>query len=102
MAKKSKKTAARYSELSKKKRKKQPDQAPVAPEPAVAAPRETARPQAEARPAPRPAPRAAPRAQADTKRGLPNYDHVRGDLRKIGMLAGGMLLVLIILAFVLG
>lgn len=100
MAKKSKKTAARYSELSKtKKRKKEPDSSPVPSQAAsVAAPREASRTQ----PAERPARRPVQRPQAESKRGVPNYDHLRGDLRKLGLLGAGMILVLIIVSFVLG
>jgi hypothetical protein len=102
MAKKSKKTAARYSELSKaKKRKKEPDSS-SSPVPSlaasVAAPREASRTQ----PAERPTRRPVQRPQAESKRGVPSYDHLRGDLRKLGLLGAGMILVLIIVSFVLG
>jgi hypothetical protein len=101
MAKKSKKAAARYSELSRtRKKKRQPGTVSAPREAAAAASQETApeRP----RPAPRPAPRPVQRAQADSKRGLPGYEYVREDLRRLSVLAAGMIVVLIILAFVLG
>ncbi len=100
MAKKSKKTAARYSELSKtKKRKKDSDSSPSPSQAAsVAAPREISPTQVAERPVSRP----VQRSQAESKRGVPSYGHLRGDLRKIGLLAAGMILVLIIVSFVLG
>ncbi len=101
MAKKSKKAAARYSELSRtRKRKRQPGAVSAPPEAVGAASQETA--PARQRPAPRSAPRPVQRAQADPRRGLPGYEYVREDLRRLGVLAGGMILVLIILAFTLG
>jgi len=99
MVKKSKKTAARYSELSKAKRKKQRDTAPSqVQQVSVGAAREQAEPEPVAKAASRP----ASRAQSELKRGTPSYQYVRADLKKIGMLAGAMLVILIILSFVLG
>jgi hypothetical protein len=101
MAKKSKKTAARYSELSRTRKKKRQPGRVSAPLEAAAAASQEAAPDRQ-RPAPRSAPRPAQRAQADPKRGLPGYEYVREDLRRLVVLAGGMIVVLIILAFVLG
>jgi hypothetical protein len=100
MAKKSKKTAARYSELSRTRKKKR-QAGRAAPLEAAAAASQEAAPERQ-RPAPRSAPRPAQRAQADPRRGLPGYEYVREDLRRLAVLAGGMIVVLIILAFVLG
>jgi len=101
MAKKSKKTAARYSELSRtRKRKRETGRVSAPHEAAEASPQEAA-PERE-RPAPRPAPRPVQRAHSEPKRSLPGYEYVRADLRRLSVLAGGMILVLIILAFVLG
>ena len=101
MAKKSKKTAARYSELSRtRKRKRQPGMGSPPPEAAAASSQETA-PERQ-RPAPRPAPRPVERARSEPKKSLPGYEYVRADLKRLSVLAGGMILVLIILAFVLG
>jgi hypothetical protein len=99
MVKKSKKTAARYSELSKAKRKKQRDTAPSQVQSvSVGAVREQAEPEPVAKAAPRP----VSRAQSELKRGVHSYQYVRADLKRIGMLAGAMLVILIILSFVLG
>jgi hypothetical protein len=99
MAKKSRKTAARYSELSKTRKKKQKSKPSLQTQAATVSATQDA---AEPKPARRPVVKQAPRAQAEHKRGLPSYDYVRADLKKIGVLAGAMILVLIILTFVLG
>ena len=95
-----KKTAAKYSELSKTKKKRRPDTAPEPPQAAVAATKEA--PKAQPRPVPRTSPRSAQRTQTESRRGVPGYAYMRADLKRIGMLAGGMILILIVLAFVLG
>ena len=100
MAKKSKKTAAKYSELSKTKKKRRPDTAPESPRAAVTATQDA--PKAQAKPVPKASPRPAQRAQTESRRGVPGYEYMRADLKRIGMLAGGMILILIVLAFVLG
>jgi hypothetical protein len=99
MAKKSRKTAAKYSELSKARKKKQRGKPSLQ---AQAAPVSAAQDTAEPKPAKRPVVKQTPRAQSEHKRGLPSYDYVRADLKKIGVLAAAMVLVLIILSFVLG
>ena len=104
MAKKSKKTAARYSELSKAKKKKQqrgktPDHIqPIS----VAEATEFDGPEPVERPVARPVAKPAPRVQTEGRRGMPSYEYVRTDLRRIGILAGAMLGILIILSFILG
>ena len=99
MVKKSKKTAARYSELSKAKRKKQRDTSSnQVQQVSVGAAREQAEPEPVVKAAPRP----ASRAQSELKRGISSYQYVRADLKRIGMLAGAMFVILIILSFVLG
>ncbi|UCG84383.1 MAG: hypothetical protein JSW38_06100 [Dehalococcoidia bacterium] len=104
MAKKSKKTAARYSELSKAKKKKQqrgktPNHIQTV---SVTETSELTELETLERPVARQVTRPAPRAQTDGKRGMPSYQYVRADLKKIGILAGAMLVILIILSFVLG
>ncbi|MBI4770047.1 MAG: hypothetical protein HY784_06445 [Chloroflexi bacterium] len=54
-----------------------------------------AEPEAPAKAAPRFAPRARPRTETFN----PDYTHIKNDLRRIGMLAGGLLAVLVLLSF---
>ena len=105
MAKKSRKAAARYSELSKGGRKKQRVKNSSQPAAAVA-------------PTPAEPPEStkidavtdkktvttgvAIKPQAVQKQYLPDYQYVRGDLRMIGILAGTVVVILIVLTFVLG
>ena len=105
MTKKSKKTAARYSELSKAKKKKQQQRGKTANHiqtVSVTEASELTELETLERPVARQVTRPAQRAQTDGKRGMPSYQYVRADLKKIGILAGAMLVILIILSFVLG
>ena len=99
MAKKSRKTAARYSELSKAKKKKHGDRPPVQTGTVSVS---TSQKVVEPGPVKSQAPKAVARPMAELKRGIPSYQYVRSDLNKIGMLAGAMVLILIILSFALG
>jgi hypothetical protein len=99
MAKKSRKTAARYSELSKAKKKKSHDKPPVQTGTVSVS---TSQKVVEPGPVKSQVPRAVARPLAELKRGIPSYQYVRADLKKIGILAGGMVLILIILSFALG
>jgi hypothetical protein len=133
MAKKSRKTAARYSELSKAGKKKQKAKGPAQtefqadteikaetkteieietqtqaqPQPEIQAPkrsrsqtvsvstsRETVQPRGARGP--------VPRARSEAKLAASGAELVRADLKRIGILAGIMLIILIILAFTLG
>ena len=99
MSKGARKRAAKYSELSKGKRRKQ--RAKLSPETqtvSVSSPGSIVEPKPAAKPSARP----VSRTQSETKRGLLDYQYVRADLKRIAVLAGAMLLVLIILTFVLG
>jgi len=104
MAKRSKKTAARYSELSKAKRKKQQREkaSDHIPGVSVTKARELAEPETVGQPVAGPVTRPVTRAQTERKHGMPSYQYVRADLKKIGILAGAMLVILIILSVVLG
>jgi hypothetical protein len=99
MAKKSRKTAARYSELSKAKRKKHRDKPSVQTETVSVS---TSQRVIVPAPVKSPVPKAVPRPQAELKKGIPSYQYVRADLKKIGLLAGAMILILIIVSFALG
>lgn len=99
MAKKSRRVAARYSQLSKAKRKKQRGR-PSLQTGMVSAPES----QEIAEPTPiKPAvSKTTPRAQPGPKRATAAYQYVRADLKRIGILAGMMVIILIVLTFVLG
>ncbi len=99
MAKKSRKAAARYSELSRAKKKGQRDKLPhQTPTVSVSTPQGIAEP----KPARKPVSEPVPRMQAELKRGARSYQYVRTDLKRIGVLAGAMIVILIILTFALG
>ena len=105
MAKKSRKRAAKYSELSRSRRKRQVTR--PAPEPeAVSTPKsqETTAPSTKKSPAPpkSPAIQRGPRTQPGIRLTIPDYRYVRDDLKRIGILTGAIIVILIILAFVLG
>jgi hypothetical protein len=106
MPKKSRKRAAKYSELSKS-RKKQRQGARPAPEPkAVSATtsQEIAAPSTKKSPVPAksPAPQRGPKTQPGIKLTIPDYRYVRDDLKRVGILTGAVIVIIIILAFVLG
>ena len=99
MAKKSRKTAAKYSELGRAKKRKQRSTVSPEAESVAAAP---SRPVAEARPAKTAVARAARKAQPEVKRVTADYSYVTSDLKRIGILTAGIAVVIIVLAFVLG
>ena len=105
MAKKSRKRAAKYSELSKSRKKRQVTR--PAPEPeAVSTPKsqETTAPSTKKSPAPpkSPAIQRGPRTQPGIRLTIPDYRYVRDDLKRVGILTGAIVVIIIILAFVLG
>jgi hypothetical protein len=103
MTRKSRKRAARYSELSRRKKKQpirrlpQQQAAPAQLKPN----QEVATASAEKSPVPKTQPSVQPRTSQTKGRVITTYQYVRDDLKKIGVLAGAMIVVLIILAFVL-
>ncbi len=105
MPKKSRKRAARYSELSKSRKKRQVTR--PAPEPEVVSTstsQETAAPSTKKSPAPpkSPAIQRGPRTQPGIRLAIPDYKYVRDDLKRVGILTGAIIVIIIILAFVLG
>lgn len=97
MAKKSRKVATRYSELSKEGKKRQRNR--LSPQPRAASIQEPGRDEVRVTHA---APRAGPRPSNVVARPLAGYDYVRDDLRRIGMLSGAAVVILVVLTFVLG
>ncbi len=106
MPKKSRKRAAKYSELSRS-RKKQRQGARPAPEPKVlsaALSEEIAEPVTKKTPVPAksPAPQKGPKTIPGVRIAIPEYKYVRDDLKRVGILTGAIIVIIIILAFVLG
>jgi predicted flap endonuclease-1-like 5' DNA nuclease len=110
MTKKSRKRAAKYSELSRAKQKKRKQLATIAPEQKVsiaketqeaAATKETVSAKASTTSTAKAASLKAAKAQPERKITMPSYQYVRDDLKRIGILAGAIVVILIILAFVL-
>ena len=104
MAKKSRKTAARYSELSKAGKKRQRDRRPAESSSAVSsAAADMADSSAMESRIPDTAAKAQPAAKVQPvlKRSAASYQHVKADLRRIGVLTAVIVLILIILSFVL-
>ena len=99
MAKKSRRVAAKYSQLSKAKRKKQRGR-PSLQTGMVSAPE--SQEIAEPTPIKPPVSKTTPRAKPGPKRATAAYQYVRADLKRIGILAGMMIIILIVLTFVLG
>ncbi len=99
MAKKSRRVAARYSQLSKAKKKKQRG-SPSLQEGTISVPK--SQEIAEPTPIKPPVSKTTPRAQPGPKRATAAYQYVRADLKRIGILAGMMIIILIVLTFVLG
>jgi hypothetical protein len=99
MAKKSRKRAAKYSELSKSRRKRQVVRPALQPE-GVATPKteEVAATITKKTPAPQ----RVTKTQPGTRLTISDYGYVRDDLKRIGILTGAIIVILIILAFVLG
>lgn len=106
MPKKSRKRAARYSELSRAKQKKRKQLTRIAPEQTVSTAKETqevaATKEAASAKAPITSTTKAAKTQPERKITIPGYQYVRADLKRIGILAGAIIVILIILAFVLG
>jgi hypothetical protein len=104
MAKKSRKTAAKYSELGKLRRKRQLTK--PGPQSQV-----VAKPQAQEAAATGTKKSSPPPRTSATQRGartqpgirvtVPDYKYVRDDLKRVGILAGVCIAIIIILAFVL-
>lgn len=99
MAKKSRKTAAKYSQLSRAKKKKQ-RASPSLQTGTISAPE--SQEIAEPKPIKSPVSKTTPRTQPELKRAIVAYQYVRADLKRIGILAGMMIIILIVLTFVLG
>lgn len=105
MSKKSRKRAVKYSELSKSKRKRQVARAGTQPR-AVGAPesQEVAAVSTTKSPAPiksLPAQKGL-KSQPGQRLAIPDYRYVRDDLKRVGILTGAIIVIIIILAFVLG
>lgn len=98
MAKKSRKRAAKYSELSRTKKKKLRGRPP--PQTGTTSVPESQE-IAEPKPIRSPVSKAAPRTQPEPRRAAASYQYVRADLKRIGILAGMMVIILIVLTFVL-
>ena len=105
MGKRSRKVAAKYSQLSKQVKKRQrprdsqgEERAQVSTSTGVAQPRSMPEP----KPAPVAARRPAGTAQARHAISVPGFDYVKGDLKRIGVLASAAVVLLIILTFALG
>ena len=99
MAKKSRRRAAKYSELSRASKKKKRSKLPVA---TGALPVQQTQEVAEPKPVKSPEVKAAPKAKTGLKRAAHGYQYVRDDLRKVSLLAGIMILILVVLSFILG
>lgn len=97
MAKKSRKAATRYSELSKEGKKRQRNR--LSPQPSAASIQEPGREEVRGT---RAAPRAVPRPSNVAVRPPAGYDYVRDDLKRIGILSGVAVVILVVLTFVLG
>ena len=102
MAKKSRRAAAKYSQLSKSKKKKQRG-SPSLQTGMVSVPesQEIAEPTPIKPPVSRTTP-TTPRARPELRRAAATYQYVRADLKRLGILAGMMVIILIVLTFVLG
>ena len=105
MAKKSRKRAAKYSELSTSRKRRQVTR-PAPEQEAVSIPKsqEMAAPGTKKSPVPpkSPAPQRGPRTQPGIRLTIPDYKYVRDDLKRVGILTGAIIVIIIILAFVLG
>jgi len=105
MAKKSRKRAAKYSELSKSRKKRQVA-SPAPQQEVVSTPKsqEVAATSVKKSVAPpkSPAVQRGPKTQPGLRLTIPDYKYVRDDLKRVGILTGAVIVILIILAFVLG
>lgn len=105
MAKKSRKRAARYSELSKSRKKRQV--ARPGPQPQVVSTQESQEvaevvTKKSVVPPKSPATQKGPKTQPGLRFSIPDYKYVRNDLKRVGILTGAVIVIIIILAFVLG
>ncbi len=105
MPKKSRKRAAKYSELSTSRRKRQFTR--IAPESeTVSTPesQETTASVTQKSPAPpkSPAIQRGLKTQPGIRLTIPDYQYVRDDLKRVGILTAAVIVIIIILAFVLG
>ncbi len=110
MPKKSHRVASRQAAVSKERKRKKraqasqrhpmPAGAPAVPS-TVATPGPPAAPSTVATPEPATTPSVTQPAPA-ARQAIPRYQYVVADLRRIALLAGAMLVILIVLAFVLG
>lgn len=105
MPKKSHRVASRQAQVSKERKRKkrtQSPQRPAAVTPAEPATSPAAQPPASSTPDVQPLAPAKPLAKPAVAQAVPRYQYFAADLRKTAVLAGAMLIVLIVLAFVLG
>ena len=106
MSKKSRKRAAKYSELSKSRPRRRRQLDKVSTEPKAVMPAETKEvketKETQVAAAKSPTPKVSPKAQPERKTALPGYQYVREDLKRIGIMTAAVVVILIILAFVLG
>lgn len=103
MSKKSRKRAAKYSELSRTRKRKQTSRRFSEQQAAPAQPKEeVAVASAEKSPASKAQPKIQAKVTPSQSRILAGYQYVRDDLKKTAILAGAMIVLLIILTFVLG
>lgn len=106
MAKKSRKRAAKYSELSKSRRKRQLARSGPGPQ-AVSTPKPqeavaTTSTKKSSPPPKSPATQRGPKSQPGLRLTISDYKYVRDDLKRVGILTGAIIVIIIILAFVLG
>jgi len=105
MAKKSHRVASRQAAVSKERKRKkrsQPPQRHPMPAGAPAAPSTDATPEPATVATPESSTAPSVTRPASTRQAVPRYQYVIADLRKIALIAGAMLVILIVLAFVLG
>ncbi|MBM3157717.1 MAG: hypothetical protein FJ004_10605 [Chloroflexi bacterium] len=103
MTRKSHKRAARYSELSRTRKRKQPLRHLPEQQAAPAQPKEEVATASVEKPlASRVQPKIQPKVTSAQSKMLTSYQYVRDDLKKIGILTGAIIVLLIILTFVLG
>lgn len=109
MAKKSHRVASRQAQVSKERKRRkrsQVSQRHPMPAGASAAPIMDVTPEPPAAPStvatPKPSTAPSVTRPASTRQAVPRYQYVIADLRKIALIAGAMIVILIVLAFVLG
>ena len=100
MAKRSRKVAAKYSQLSKEGKKRH--QRDHSPGPRAALPPRTDDTRHPTTTVTTVSPRTAPKRQNVGRQSLAGYEYVRDDLKRIGILTGAVVVILVILTFTLG